>query len=102
MVLGRKTFLELDAFSADEGRTVGGSARCNAEFVASRTMPLEKPPDWNATLIEGDAIEGVRRLKHEASGDLVLIGFGGWRASPFAARAVDGAWLSAASRDLGR
>jgi hypothetical protein len=31
------------------------------KFVASRT--LGGPLDWNATLVEGDAVEGVARLK---------------------------------------
>lgn len=31
------------------------------KFVASRT--LGGPLDWNATLVEGDAVEGMARLK---------------------------------------
>jgi dihydrofolate reductase len=31
---------------------------------------------WNATLIEGDAADGVARLKAEPDGDLFLIGCG--------------------------
>ena len=44
------------------------------KFVASRT--LEGPLEWNASLIEGDAAEGVRKLKDEHDGDLMLIGCG--------------------------
>jgi dihydrofolate reductase len=44
------------------------------KFVASRSAlgPLE----WNATAIEGDAVEGVRRLKAERSGTILLSGCG--------------------------
>jgi dihydrofolate reductase len=44
------------------------------KYVASRT--LSGPLDWNAALIEGDAAEGVSRLKQELDGDLVLVGCG--------------------------
>lgn len=44
------------------------------KYVASRS--LDGPLEWNATLIEGDAAEGVRRLKDELEGDLILIGCG--------------------------
>ena len=43
------------------------------KFVASRT--LEGSLDWNATAIEGDAAQGVSRLK-QLDGDLFLIGCG--------------------------
>ena len=44
------------------------------KYVASRSSlgPLE----WNATAIDGDAIEGVRKLKAEHRGDLVMSGCG--------------------------
>ena len=44
------------------------------KYVASRGSlgPLE----WNATAIDGDAIEGVRKLKAEHRGDLVMSGCG--------------------------
>ena len=38
------------------------------KFVASRT--LQGTLEWNATAIEGDAAEGVSRLKRELDGDL--------------------------------
>ena len=44
------------------------------KFVASRT--LVGSLDWNATAIEGDAAQGVSRLKDELDGDLFLIGCG--------------------------
>ena len=44
------------------------------KWVASTT--LSAPLDWNATLIEGDVVEGVQRLKSELDGDLVSSGAG--------------------------
>jgi dihydrofolate reductase len=44
------------------------------KFVASRSRlgPLE----WNATALEGDAVEAVRQLTAERDGDLVMSGCG--------------------------
>ena len=53
---------------------MGGPAEPLPKFVASRT--LQGPLEWNATGIEGDASEGVTRLKEELDGDLLLIGCG--------------------------
>ena len=44
------------------------------KYVASRT--LSGNLDWNAQVIEGDAVEGIRRLKDEIAGDLFLSGCG--------------------------
>jgi dihydrofolate reductase len=44
------------------------------KYVASRSAL--GPLDWNATAIEGDAVEGVRKLKAEHAGDLVMSGCG--------------------------
>lgn len=44
------------------------------KYVASRT--LRGPLEWNATLVEGDAVEGVARLKAELDGDLFMSGCG--------------------------
>ncbi|MGD9961620.1 dihydrofolate reductase family protein [Nocardioides sp.] len=44
------------------------------KYVASRTLSGQL--DWNARVIEGDAVEGVRRLKEELEGDLILSGCG--------------------------
>jgi dihydrofolate reductase len=74
MLLGRKTYEGLAAFwPTQSGRW---AERMNAipKYVASRSTL--GPLAWNATAIEGDAIEGVRRLKDEHEGDLVLSGCG--------------------------
>lgn len=44
------------------------------KYVASRTLSGEL--DWNAQVVEGDAVEGIRRLKDAAAGDLILSGCG--------------------------
>jgi dihydrofolate reductase len=44
------------------------------KFVASRRRL--SPLEWNATAIEGDAVEGVRRLKAEQDADIVMSGCG--------------------------
>ncbi len=44
------------------------------KYVASRT--LAGALDWNARVIDGDAVEGTRRLKDEVDGDLFLSGCG--------------------------
>ena len=44
------------------------------KYVASRTLTGDL--DWNAQVIEGDAVEGVRRLKNDIDGDLFLSGCG--------------------------
>lgn len=50
--------------------------RLNAmpKYVASTT--LEAPLEWNSTLIEGDLAEGIRRLKEELDGDIMVSGTG--------------------------
>jgi len=44
------------------------------KYVASRT--LSGALDWNAQVVEGNAVEGIRRLKDDAEGDLILSGCG--------------------------
>lgn len=44
------------------------------KHIASRTLVGEL--EWNARAIEGDAVEGLRRLKEQTDGDLFLAGCG--------------------------
>ena len=44
------------------------------KHIASRTLTGDL--DWNARAIDGDAIDGIRRLKSEVGGDLFLSGCG--------------------------
>src|ERR671918_237114 len=44
------------------------------KYVASRTLPEMK---WNATLLGGDVVDAVRKLKEQPGGDILKIGTGG-------------------------
>jgi dihydrofolate reductase len=47
------------------------------KYVASRTLQGRDPElPWNASVIQGDAVDGVARLKSEVDGDLFLTGCG--------------------------
>jgi dihydrofolate reductase len=74
MVLGRKTYEGLAAYWVVQTGEWAEMLNPMPKFVASRT--LREPLEWNSTLIEGDAVEGVSRLKDELEGDLFLIGCG--------------------------
>ena len=74
MVLGRKTYEGLAGYWPQETGPWADLLNPLPKFVASRT--LEGPLEWNATLIEGDAAEGVASLKAELDGDLFLVGCG--------------------------
>jgi dihydrofolate reductase len=73
MLLGRKTFAGLAAYWPTETGTWADIVNPMPKFVASRT--LREPLEWNASLIEGDALEGVAELKRR-EGDLALVGTG--------------------------
>jgi dihydrofolate reductase len=74
MVMGRKTYEGLAAYWAPSEGEWADRLNPMPRYVASRTA--EVPLDWNATLIEGDVVEGVSRLKEGMDGDLFLIGCG--------------------------
>jgi len=74
MVLGRKTYVGLAAYWPEQTGPWADMINPLPKFVASRT--LDDPQEWNATLIEGDAAGGVRQMKNELDGDLILIGCG--------------------------
>ncbi len=44
------------------------------KYIASRTLSGDL--EWNAHVIEGDAVDGIRRLKEDIEGDLFLSGCG--------------------------
>lgn len=74
MLLGRKTY---EALSAIWSKTTGEFAdRVNSmpKYVASTS--LVGPLEWNASLIEGDLVEEVRRLKAHHTGNLLTYGCG--------------------------
>ncbi len=74
MLLGRKTYEGLAGFWSQQTGEWADMLNPLPKFVASRT--LHGPLEWNSTVIEGRAAEGVSRLKDELDGDLLLIGCG--------------------------
>lgn len=74
LLLGRKTYEGLAGYWPQQRGPWADMLNPLPKFVASRT--LDGPLDWNATLVEGDAVEGVARLKDELDDDLVLSGCG--------------------------
>ena len=74
LLLGRKTY---EALSAILSKTAGEFAdRVNSmpKYVASTS--LAEPLAWNASLITGDLVAEVRRLKTHHSGNLLSYGCG--------------------------
>jgi dihydrofolate reductase len=74
MLLGRKTYEGLAGFWPDQIGPWADALNPLPKYVASWT--LSGTLDWNAETIEGDAVEGVARLKHDLDGDLVMSGCG--------------------------
>jgi dihydrofolate reductase len=76
LVLGRVTY---EGFAASwpgmEESTGDFGKKMNSmpKFVASRTL---REAEWNASIIEGDVGEAVRKLKEEDGGDLLIYGSG--------------------------
>ena len=70
MVVGRKTYEGFIGFWPSQTGPWADVLNPLPKFVASRSSlgPLE----WNGTAIEGDAVDGVRRLKTELDGDLIM------------------------------
>jgi dihydrofolate reductase len=74
LLLGRKTYEGLAGYWPTQSGRWADLLNPLPKYVASRN-PLGELT-WNATAIEGNAIDGVRRLKAERDGDLVLSGCG--------------------------
>jgi dihydrofolate reductase len=74
LVMGKRTYeVFAQVWPARQGRE---AERINAmpKYVASRS--LKEPLQWNASLIKGDAVEGIRQLKEELGGSLLQYGVG--------------------------
>jgi dihydrofolate reductase len=97
MVLGRKTYEGLAAVWPQMTELPGLEAYAKQmngmrKFVASRT--LSGPLEWNATLLEGDLADSIRRLKDEHDGNLVVSGAGELSRDLLALDLVDEIWLT--------
>jgi dihydrofolate reductase len=74
MLVGRKTFEGFLGFWPQQTGPWADVLNPLPKYVASRS--LAGPLEWNGTAIEGDAVDGVLRLKAELEGDLVMTGCG--------------------------
>jgi dihydrofolate reductase len=97
MVIGRTTYEGLAAVWPQMADLPGFEAyaqRMNSmpKYVASRT--LRGPLSWNATLLEGDLADGVRRLKNDHHGNLVVTGAGELARTLLAHHLVDEVWFT--------
>lgn len=74
MLLGRRTYQAISAHWLP--RTDEFAARVNSmpKYVVSTS--LTGPLDWNATLVEGDLVDEVRKLKSRHDGNLLSYGCG--------------------------
>jgi len=74
LLMGQKTYTFFaEVWPTREGKQ---AERINSmpKYVASRT--LQEPLQWNATLLKGDVVEEIRKLKQEPGKGLVQYGVG--------------------------
>ncbi|MFP3914019.1 MAG: dihydrofolate reductase family protein [Actinomycetota bacterium] len=76
LLFGRRTYQDFHSFwPHQEGNPFKDVLDHAAKYVASTT--LREPLPWqNSTLLEGDAVEAVARLKHQQGGEMVVLGSG--------------------------
>ena len=74
MLLGRRTYEGFaQAWPQRSGDAFTDKFNAMPKYVASRTL---KDATWNATIIQGDAVEGVKKLKQGDGGDIIKYGTG--------------------------
>jgi len=74
LLLGQKTYTGFaQVWPTREGKEAD---RINSmpKYVASRT--LREPLEWNATLLQGDVVEAIKKLKQEPGNSLLQYGVG--------------------------
>jgi dihydrofolate reductase len=75
LLLGRVTWQEFVAsWPLRSGDPFTDKMNSMPKFVASAT--LEEPLEWNSTLLKGDAVDEVQRLKQERDENLLVYGSG--------------------------
>jgi dihydrofolate reductase len=97
MVMGRKTYEGLAAVWPQLAHVPGYEAyarRMNSmrKYVFSRT--LSGPLTWEATLLQGDLAESVRRIKEQHQGNLIVTGAGELARNLISQNLVDEFWFS--------
>jgi dihydrofolate reductase len=90
MLLGRTTFEGLAGFWTTQAGPWADIINPMPKYVASRGTLGDL--EWNGRSIEGDAVEGVRRLKSELDGDLLMSGCGELARQLIQAGLVDEVW----------
>jgi dihydrofolate reductase len=75
VLMGRRTYEGFaPAWSSRSGDPYSDRINSMRKYVVSKTL---RSPEWqNTTVIEGDPVAEIRRLKQEAGGDIVQYGFG--------------------------
>jgi dihydrofolate reductase len=76
LLFGRRTYEDFFSFWPKQKDNMFTEVlNQSPKYVASNT--LQEPLDWsNSTLLNGDVMEAVGRLREEADGDLVVLGSG--------------------------
>jgi dihydrofolate reductase len=90
ILFGRRTFEQFASFwpTQPDDNPFAAVLNNRQKYVASRT--LEEPLSWrNSTLLEGDAMEAVAKLKQQPDNDLVVLGSGELVQSLMRANLVD-------------
>ena len=75
-LFGRKTYEAMAAYwpTVSDDDPFARSLNGTPKYVASRTL---RSVEWqNSTLIKGDVVEGVRRLKEKPGGNIAVLGSG--------------------------
>lgn len=87
LLIGRETYQGFaEVWPTREGK-MADKINNMPKYVASRT--LKEPLTWNATLIKGDVVEEIRKLKQELGGDLLQYGVGELTHTMLKAQLVD-------------
>jgi len=87
LLMGAKTFqFFAEVWPAREGKQ---AVKINSmpKYVASRS--LNEPLPWNGTLLKGDAVEEIRKLKRQSEGSLLQYGVGELTHTMLKARLID-------------
>jgi dihydrofolate reductase len=76
LLLGRRTYEDLYSYwPKQKANPFTDALNKRQKYVVSNT--LKEPLGWsNSTLVRGDAVEAVRKLREEEGGDLVILGSG--------------------------
>ncbi len=74
LLMGQKTYAGFAAIWPTRQGEMADRINAMPKYVASRTM--KAPLAWNATLIEGDVVEAIKKLKREAGKGLLQYGVG--------------------------